>query len=145
MTNQREAYLIDTNVISEFSAGNPHHSVFSWFKQHQTETMYLSVVTIGELEKGIARLPKSKRKTALDQWLNQKLMVQFDGYILNTDVDTFRLWGRLSAERAKAGNKMQVGDALIAALAKQHHLTLVTRNISDFEGAGIDLLNPWEI
>ena len=144
MSSGEDRYLLDTNVISEFASGQPHQQVLSWFQAHKEDVIFLSGVTIGELQKGISRLPDSKRKTQLEGWLNNTLMAQYEGYILPADVETFKVWGTISAEAEKAGQKMQVVDALIAAFAKQHRLKLVTRNVSDFTQAGIDLVNPWE-
>jgi predicted nucleic acid-binding protein len=137
------SYLLDTNVISEFTSPQPNAAVVVWLTEHQHHSLYLSVITIGEIQQGIQRLPISKKRDGLERWLQQELLVEYANFILPLDMNTMLQWGTLTAQLVQQGNKMPVMDALIAATAVQHQLTLVTRNISDFASTNIPLINPW--
>ena len=101
-------------------------------------------MTIGEIRKGIASLPVSQKRTVLESWLNIDLRSWFAGRILPVSEQIAEQWGNLAATRKQRGMPLAVVDGVIAATALHHHLTIVTRNVSDFIGLGIDLLNPWE-
>lgn len=138
------SYLLDTNVISEFTMDSPYPSVIEWLRVHQNDYLHLSVITIGEIQQGISRLPTSKRQKQLTTWFNDTLLVAYSDFILPIDTSTMLLWGELTAKLIQQGRKMPVMDALIAATALQHDLTLVTRNVSDFAHAGVEIINPWQ-
>jgi predicted nucleic acid-binding protein len=104
------------------------------------DDVYLSVITVGEIIKGIEKLPDSRRKTELRDWLQDDLMARFHGNILPLDTDVIVEWGVLTARQA--GNPAAI-DSLIAATLLAHKMTLITRNVSDFEAAGIEIINPW--
>ncbi len=137
------SYLLDTNVVSEFAAKQPHPSVVTWFREHQDEGLFLSVITIGEIQQGIERLQNSRKKSRLKSWLSESLLVAYADQILSIGSATMLQWGTLTARSIRRGNKMPVKDALIAATALQHEFTLVTRNVSDFTHTGLELINPW--
>lgn len=137
------SYLLDTCVLSEYKKPTPAASVIAWLDSQPDEMLFLSVLTIGELEKGIHRMPKSKRKADLAAFL-ESLLNRFDRRILALDTPTMRAWGRLIAALEEKGTPMPLLDSQIAATAIHHHLTLVTRNVSDFANTAIRIHNPWE-
>lgn len=137
-------YLLDTCVISEAVAKQPNQQVLQWLGSLDPNDVYLSVVTIGEIKKGIERLPASKRKDALDQWLRDDLLAQFRHRIIGLDVELMLQWGTLLARLEARGKMMPAVDAMIAAIAIQDDLTLVTRNETDFIESGARLFNPWK-
>ena len=136
-------FLLDTNVISEFTTAAPHTGVVAWLRAHQADPLHLSVVTIGEIRQGIARLPDSHKRATLTTWLENTLLTSYAGRLLPVDPTTMMIWGQLRAERDRQGRRISVVDALIAASARQHQLTLVTRNGVDFAGIGLTIINPW--
>jgi predicted nucleic acid-binding protein len=137
-------YLLDTNVISEFAADKPHPAVITWLRDHQSDNLFLSVITIGEIQQGIARLPTSQKRAQLTAWLNETLLVAYADMILPIDTTVMLQWGTLTAQLIRQGRKMPVMDALLAATALRHDLMLITRNVSDFSQTGVDLINPWD-
>lgn len=137
-------YLLDTCVLSEFSKARPEPKVVDWLNTVEAERVFLSAVTIGEIQLGISNLPASNRRTELDIWLNSTLPAQFPDRVLPLDADTFVMWGEMTAQLRRQGLPMAVMDSLIAATALQHKMVLVTRNVADFKSTGLSLLNPWE-
>ncbi len=136
-------YLFDTNVLSELTAKNPDASVVAWVENIDQENIFLSVVAIGELKKGIEKLPGSRKKKDLISWLENDLLVRFGERIIPLDLPVMLVWGTMVAELEKAGTPLPAIDSLLAASASQRGLTLVTRNTKDFEPAEISLINPW--
>ena len=137
------SYLLDTCVLSELAAKLPNPAVATYVDTLPEEQVYLSVITIGEIVKGIEKLPASPRQSALQNWLEQDLLVRFQGKILPLDVDVLTERGRLAARLDRAGKPMPTMDALISATALNFELTLVTHNVADFREAGIEIANPW--
>lgn len=137
-------YILDTNVISELVAAQPNDRVVRWIEKIDPDKVFLSVIAIAELKKGIDKLPDSKRKDLLGIWLREDLLVRFQDHILPIDIDTMLLWGAMNARLEAAGRPISAIDALLAATAEQHQYTLVTRHTGHFENAGILLKNPWE-
>jgi toxin FitB len=137
-------YILDTNVVSELVAQQPDPKVLSWLESIPAEHIYLSAITIGELVKGVEKLPDSKRKSDLLTWLMNDLLVRFEDHILSVDVRVMMVWGKLIAHLEAIGKPMPAIDSLLAATAETHGHSLVTRNVQDFVNAGIALLNPWE-
>ncbi|MBS0390469.1 MAG: type II toxin-antitoxin system VapC family toxin [Proteobacteria bacterium] len=135
------SYLIDTNVLSELKRKQPDPQVVTWLQARPRQSLYLSVLTLGEIRKGLERVADASRRQSLLDWLEVELPHYFVGRLLGIDVPTADRWGRLMAE---AGRPLPAVDALLAAIALQHDLTLVTRNTKDFAGLAVRLINPWE-
>jgi toxin FitB len=134
------SYLIDTNVISELSRPKPAQVVVEWFKEVADESLHLSVLTLGELRRGVERLPAGKRRERLRYWLEHELPEWFGHRLLPVDAAVADAWGRL---QATAERTLPAIDSLLAATAVHHHLRLVTRNTSDFQVDGVETVNPW--
>ena len=137
-------YLLDTCVISELVTKTPDTKVVAFVDSLEPDDVFLSVITIGEIVKGIEKLPTSKRKQTLHTWLQEDLLVRFDGKILSLDTDVMLEWGKLIARVEAVGNPMPAIDSLIAATVLGHEMTLITRNVNDFKVAAIEIVNPWE-
>ena len=138
--------LLDTCVISELVTKQPNPKVVEFVDSLDPEDVYLSAITIGEIVKGIETLPASRRRVAMRAWLKDDLLVRFDGQIVSLDKDVLMEWGVLTArlESAEASCKpMPAIDSLIAASVRVHQMTLVTRNVIDFESADVEIINPW--
>lgn len=138
-------YLLDTNVISELIAKQPNPNVVDWVDSLDPDDVYLSVITIGEIRRGIARLPDSRRKESMEVWLKEDLLIRFYARILPLDVDVMLEWGRLTGTLAARGINLTAIDSLIGATALHHRCTLVTRNEDDFRHVGVALINPWKL
>lgn len=136
-------YLLDTNVISELVTRRPNRHVISWIDGIDDQLVYLSVITIGEIKRGIEKLPGSQRKADLDKWLKEDLLIRFDEKILTIDIPIIMVWGNLIANLESQGRRLPAIDSLIAATALHYDLHLVTRNENDFEGTGVVVINPW--
>ena len=134
------SYLIDTNVLSELRWRDPDANVVRWLADRPASTLYLSVLTLGELRKGIEGLPEGDRKRRLLDWLEVELPAYFAGRILPVDATVADRWGRLLAQ---AGRPVPAIDSLLAATALVHGLTLVTRNLRDFPHPELLVLDPW--
>ena len=134
------SYLIDTNVLSELRRKLPHPGVSAWFAQRPASSLYLRVLTLGELRKGIDSLADAKRRLKLVDWLETELPLFFAGRILAIDQGVADHWGRLLAV---AGRPLPAIDSLLGATAVHHGLTMVTRNSKDFDNLGLEVLNPW--
>jgi len=137
-------YILDTNVISELVARKPNSKVIAWLEKVDPDSIYLSVITLGEIKKGIEKLPTSKRKNTLDSWFKEELLTRFHNRILPLDLPVLLTWGELTARLEKTGNPLPAIDSLLAATALQTEFTLVTRNTGDFQLAGISLYDPWQ-
>ena len=138
------SFLLDTNVVSEWTRPRPNPGVVDWLAQVDEDTIYLSVVTFAELRHGIERLPAGKRRKELAEWLRVDLPLRFEQRILPVDAEVADAWGRMVARREILGRPIQAMDALIAATAQVHTLTLVTRNTADFEASLKTIANPWK-
>lgn len=139
-------YLLDTNVVSEYSRKTPPHPrVKAWVDLQAESSLYLSVLTLGEIRKGTSLLPRGDRRTQLERWLELDLPARFVSRLLEVNAKIADLWGAMAGEAQLNGIALATIDGLIAATAKHHSLTLVTRNVRDFRIWGIPLLNPWEL
>jgi predicted nucleic acid-binding protein len=135
-------FLVDANVFSELTKPRPEQKVLDWMADNE-EHLFLSVITIAELQAGISRLADGRRKTFLQEWLDT-LRGQFHESILAFDEMAAVTWGHLEADLIRKGNKIPARDSFLAAAARQHKLTIVTRNEKDFAKAGLKVLNPWK-
>ncbi|MHC4872154.1 MAG: PIN domain-containing protein [Planctomycetota bacterium] len=138
-------YLLDTCVISELVKKSPEKKVVKWISGISDSNLYLSVLTIGELIKGIEKLPvsRSEHKASLVNWVNNDLMERFSNRIIYIDINIIKHWGRILAETESEGKTMPAIDSLIAATGVTCDLIVVTRNIKDIECSGAAVLNPW--
>jgi len=137
------SFLLDTNAVSEWVKPRPNAGLMGWLADADEDRIYLSVVTIAEIRHGIERLPASRRRARLDEWLSNELTVRFEGRLLTIEVGIADAWGKIVARREAQGRPIHAMDALLAATAEVHKLTLVTRNASDFESAVSAVLDPW--
>lgn len=137
-------YLIDTCCISELVKKKPNPNVVKWFSDHDELSMYVSVLTFGELKKGIEKLPDSKKKDELNHWVKEDLSNRFKSRVLNINLKEVNKWGEILATAEKNGTPLPAIDSLIAATAQVHDLTVVTRNTKDMKGTGAELTNPWK-
>jgi toxin FitB len=138
-------FLIDTNVLSEYNRpGSPNAGVKRWLETTARELQYVSVITLAEIQKGIELLDEGKRRALLEQWFTQDLEAWFSGRVLLVDRQVSRRWAALLAQAVRRGRPLPTVDSLIAATALAHDLTIVTRNVRDFDGTGTPTLNPWE-
>jgi predicted nucleic acid-binding protein len=137
------SYLIDTCCISELVKKKPNPNVVNWFNDRDELSMYLSVITFGELRKGIEKLPDSKKKKELNRWVKEDLKHRFKNRILNINMEEVDKWGEILATAEKNGKPLPAIDSLIAATAFVHDLSVITRNTQDMEGSGVEVINPW--
>ena len=136
--------LLDTNVISELISKRPNKKVVEWLDRLDPNTIYLSVITIGEIRKGIEKLSPSKRKERIKVWLEGDLLLRFQGRILEITTEVMLIWGELTGRLEKEGRPITAIDSLIAAIALQGNYRLVTRNEHDFQYTGVTIINPWK-
>mgnify|MGYP001615212956 CR=1 FL=1 len=134
------SYLIDTNVLSELRRKSPDPGVIAWFSQRPATTLHLSVLTLGEIRKGIEGVDDERRRQSLIDWLETDLPTFFTSRIHSVDGAVADRWGRLVAA---AGRPLPAIDSLLAATALEHDLVLVTRNVKDFSGLPVQVFNPW--
>jgi len=137
-------YLLDTCVISELVKPAPHEKVVGWLTQAPSDALFLSVITIGEIRKGLIKLKHSKRKLNLMDWLNM-LLDDYRDRILSIDLTVAENWGILQGKAEQNGSPMASIDGLIAATAYTHNLALITRNEKDFAASGVHVINPWSL
>jgi toxin FitB len=137
------SFLIDTNVISEVAKPRPSREVMAFLHETDEDRLFISVVTLGELRRGVALKSHGRAKSALDAWLRSDLVKRFSGRILDITVPVADCWGELMADAKRLGIGLHAIDGFLAATARAHNQTLVTRNIKDFEPLGLPLLNPW--
>lgn len=137
------SHLIDTNVISELVAASPDRRVESWLGRADEDTLFVSVITLGELRYGIELLPAGRRRDRLEEWFTEALLPRFEGRVLPVTETVADRWGRIKASARSVGRQLTPADGLIAATAFCHDLVLVTHNTADFRTTGVELLNPW--
>ena len=131
-------WLFDTVALSESVKARPNAGFVAWVSVQSETRIYTSVLCLGEIRRGVERLAADSRKAAMIRWLEVELPVRLGERALSIDADVAQTWGRLSAIRS-----LPVADALIAATGLVHGLTVVTRNVRDFDGLGVPVLNPW--
>jgi toxin FitB len=137
-------FLLDTNVVSELTKSRIEPKVQAWVAAQQFGTLLISVVSIGEMEKGFTTMSDLQRRSRLEAWLERQLIELFRGQVLSVTQAIAKRWGTFDGLRQMAGRPLAVPDGMIAATAFEHGLTVVTRNEKDFEGLGITIFNPWE-
>ncbi len=137
-------YLLDTCVVSELIKKKPERTVVDWIKSKDEMTLFLSVLTIGELQKGITKLDDSRKKQRLIGWLESDLVKRFEKRILPVSEAIAIKWGEIQGIAEQSGKKMPVIDSLIAATGITHDLQVITRNIIDMKVSGVNLFNPWD-
>lgn len=140
---QAVRYLLDTNVVSEWTKPQPDARVMQWLDDVDEDRVGLSVATLAEIRRGIERLADGRRRRRLDDWLTHDLRARFEGRIFGVDAEAADAWGRASARAIAAGVAAGEVDAMIAGIAHAHGLIVVTRNVDDFASFGVDVLNPW--
>jgi len=137
-------YLLDTCVLSELVKKNPSPKVTTWILTTDESRLFISVLTFGEIHKGIEKLPKSKKKEKLHNWVNFELRERFKNRIISFDLQVATIWGKIQALSESSGKGMPAIDGQIAATGICHNLTVVTRNTADMEISGVTLFNPWD-
>ena len=137
-------YLLDTCVISELIKPQPNRSVVSWLQSQTENDLYLSVLTFGEIEKGIEKAANEARKSKLKLWVEEDLKQRFKGRILAIDLDVCTKWGEIQARTELLGKPVPSIDGLIAISALVNNCIMVTRNVKDMQQSGVDLFNPWK-
>ena len=134
------SFLVDTCALSELTKSNPSPLVAEWFDGAPAETLFISVLTLGEIRKGVEMLPDSRRRSRISAWLENELPAWFENRVLPIDGNVAEQWGRLTA---RVKDPLPAIDGLIAATALYHRLTVVTRNETRFAPAGVAIVNPW--
>jgi predicted nucleic acid-binding protein len=137
-------FLLDTNCIFEVVRPRPELRVTQWLDAADEHVLYLSVLTLGEIRKGLAFLPQGRQRTHLETWLEVELQRRFSGRILTVDAAIADRWGLLAAEARRKGKALSTIDGLLAATALHHNLAIVSRNARDFAGTQAQVFNPWE-
>ena len=137
------SFLLDTNVISESARPAPDARVMAWLAEVSEDQLFLSVVSLAELRRGVERLAPGRRRSELERWVIDALPARFANRLLPIDAATADQWGRIVARAQGAGRPLGAMDAFLAATAVQHDLVLATRNGSDFHAAGAKLFDPW--
>lgn len=135
------SYLLDTNIISETIRSSPNKKLIAWLEQLPGEALFVSVLTLGEIRKGVEALSDQKRREKLRLWLEHELPVWFERRVIQVDIAVADRWGRLLAEVARPVPSI---DSLLAATALHHELRIVTRNVKDFDYPGLEVINPFD-
>lgn len=138
------AFLLDTNTVSETVRPNPEKAVLDWIGARVPTDLFLAAQTLGELVRGARKVRDQARRERFEKWIEQDLARQFDGRVLPFDGRTASVWGRLMGDGDRVGRRPAAADAHIAAVALQHDLILVTRNVKDFVNFDVRLLDPWQ-
>jgi hypothetical protein len=138
------SFLIDTNVISEVAKPHPNPQVMAFLHETDEDRLFISVIVLGELRRGVALKADGRAKASLDAWLRLDLPERFSGRIIDITPAIADEWGELMAEAKLKGRALHAMDGFLAATARAHGQTLVTRNVKDFEPFGLPLFNPWD-
>ncbi|MCG8339293.1 MAG: type II toxin-antitoxin system VapC family toxin [Proteobacteria bacterium] len=138
-------YILDTCVVSELAKQKPEQGLIKWINQKDEIDFFLSVLTIGELQKGVSKLEESRNKQTLIQWVESDLIKRFENRILPVTDSVAKKWGKIQGKAELEGKKMPVIDSLIAATGLVYDFEVVTRNTTDMEISGVRLFNPWQL
>lgn len=136
--------VLDTNVVSEPLKPAPNPAVLDWLNAQEPQTLYLTTINLAELLAGVDALPAGRRRDALAQALSTQVLSLFEGRILSLDTKAAEVFAKTSASAQAQGNTMGFADCAIAAIARANGFALATRNLRDFKGAGVQLINPWD-
>ena len=136
--------ILDTNVVSEPLKPAPSQAVLDWLDRQVPETLYLTAVSLAELLAGIAALPQGRRRLELEQAITRQITPLFEGRVLSFDAKAAEAFGKVNAGAKTVGNTMGFADGAIAAIAASQGFAIATRNVRDFRGAGVALINPWD-
>ena len=136
-------FLLDTNAVSEWVKPRPNAGLLTWLAETKEDSIFLSVVTLAELRHGVSDLAAGRRRERLDRWLTHELPGRFEGRILPIEAAIADQWGRLTAASKAAGRPIHAMDAFLAATARVHNLTIVTRDLSAFEPIKVPAFSPW--
>lgn len=136
-------YLVDTNVISELTKPLPNPAVVRWLAESDEDRLYLSVISLAEIRRGIASMDPGRRRDQLEAWFQTELPQRFEHRLIPVDREIAERWGDMIAACRRRGIGLSAMDGFLAATARAHDLTLVTRNLRDFGSLGLDLLSPW--
>lgn len=136
-------YLVDTCVIAELIKPTPNPNVVYWVRTCPEENLFLSVLTLGEIQKGITKLPEAEKRETLQYWFEHDLPRRFEGKILEVTTQVAKKWGEIQGKAEQEGEKMPAIDSLIAATGLVYNLTVVTKKTSDIEISGVQTFNPW--
>lgn len=139
-----DGFLLDTNVVSELTRPCVEPKVQAWVAAQEFGVLQISVVSLGEMEKGFTTMRDLQKRERLEAWLERQLIELFQGQILPVTQAIAKRWGAFDGQRQIAGRPLSVPDGMIAATAFEHGLTVVTRNVKDFDGLGVSIVNPWE-
>jgi len=142
--SSRARYLLDTNILSELVKPRPDQRVVAWVGAQSPLDLAISVLTLGEVHKGITRVANGHRRAALARWASVDLPAQFAGRLLAIDERVAVAWGQLSGRAARDGRTLPVIDGLLLATAHVHELTFVTRNVADCAARGVPVFDPWQ-
>lgn len=135
--------VLDTNVVSEVIRPVPEVRVLRWLDGQVPGDLWITAITAGELVHGVARLPEGRRRDRIAAHVDEHLTVTLAGRVLTYDLTAARIQGTLLALRERSGQPLSIADAQIAAICRVHDATLATRNVRDFVGTGVDVVDPW--
>lgn len=137
-------YLLDTCTISEVTKNRPDRNVVSWYESREETRLYLSVITVGEIERGIYGLPRSRKRTRLEKWFYDEAIPGFHGRIFDIGLRTMATWAKLAIDLRKKGIVRPSFDSLLEATSVEHNLILATRNVRNFHQSAATIFNPWD-
>lgn len=138
------SYLLDTCVLSEYSQKQPDHKVLTWIDSIAEARFYVSALSLGEIRQGAAHIANTKKSVRLMAWLENELLPRFEHRVLPVNTEIALLWGELRGTLLRRGKPASLFDSLIAATARVHGFSVVTRNVRDFQNFDVDIINPWQ-
>lgn len=136
--------ILDTNVLSELMRASPEAKVLKWIEGQKATNLVITSIGVAEIQRGILRLPKGKKRNTLHENFKEFVESAFAGRILSFDERAAYLYGEIASDREKAGFNTDAIDLMLAAIAKNYNASIATRNIKDFKGCGVKLINPWD-